>query len=314
MPRVLSLLRDHGIVLDADVSRDMRDRVRREAAMSRAAVRRFLARGRFARLAACLVVAFAAAVWVAVASVLLRVLVAAALLLIVIWCVWLIVGVWVGEPADPGEFGVSAWRVVLRWVRLAVAQPGAEPASPQGERTRSEAVSCRLTAEDEDLAKREREVAEREAAYAAARSSVDEAIAELLSRQERLHADAEQLERKLAGQIDAMRAVVARMAQLEQGVSARARAGSQPMSGPRPTAHADAVDPEPTVLDRPAEFDLHAARAELEADLRLEKVEQQEQVLRELEVQLRRREDQLADFVAQAQSQLNPKELLPDVS
>ncbi len=79
--------------------------------MSRATVRRFLARGRSARLAACLVVAFAAVVWVGVASVLLRVLVAAVLVLIVIGCVWLIVGVWVGEPADPGEFGVSAWRV-----------------------------------------------------------------------------------------------------------------------------------------------------------------------------------------------------------
>jgi hypothetical protein len=282
--------------------------------MSRATVRRFLARGRSARLAACLVVAFAAVIWVAVASVLLRVLVAAVLLLIVIGCVGLIVGVWAGEPADPGEFGVSAWRVVLRWVRLAVAQPEAEPASPEGERVQSEVVSYRLTAEDEDLAKRERELAERETAFAAARSSVDAAIADLLRRQERLHTDAEQLEQKLAGQIDAMRAVVARMAQLEQGVSARARAGNQPMSGPRPTAHADAVEPEPTVLDQPAEFDLHAARVELEADLRLEKIEQQEQELRELEEQLRRREHQLADFVAQAQSRLNPRELLQDVS
>ncbi len=265
--------------------------------MSRATVRHFLARGRFARLGACLVVAFAAVVWVAVASVLLRVLVAAVLLLIMIWCVWLIVGVWVGVPADPGEFGASAWRVVLRWVRLAVAQPEAEPVPPEGERMRSELVSYTLTAEDEDIAKRERELAEREAAFAAARSSVDEAIADLLRRQERLHADAEQLEQKLAGQIDAMRAVVARMAQLEEGVSVRA------------SAQPKLVEPEPAVLDRPAELDLHSARVELEADLRLEKLEQQEQELRQLEEQLRRRERQLADFVAQAQSQLNAREL-----
>ena len=263
--------------------------------MSRATVRRFLARGRFARLGACLVVAFAAVIWLAVASVLLRFLAAAVLLLIVIGCVWLIVGVWVGERADPEEFGASAWRVALRWVRPAVAPPEAEPASPEGERVRS-------TAEDEGLEKRERELAEREATFAAARSSFDAVIADLLSRQERLHADAEQLERKLADQIDAMRAVVARMAQLEEGVSVRARA--QPKL----------VDPDPTVLDRPAELDLQAARLELEADLRLEKIEQQEQVLRELEEQLRRREHQLADFVAQAQSRLNPRELLQDVS
>jgi hypothetical protein len=311
MSGVLALLRDHGTVLDADVSRDMRDRVRREAAMSRAAVRRFLARGRSARLAACLVVALAAVVWVAVASVLLHVLVAAALLLLVIGCMWLIAGVWMGESADAGEFGVPVWRAVLRWVRLAVARPEAEPTSPDGTRARS-------TAEDEDLEKRERELAKLETAFAAARSSVDAAIADLLRRQERLHTDAEQLEQKLAGQIDAMRAVVARMAQLERGVSARARAGTQPVrEGVEPhavTSQPKLVEPEPAVLDRPAELDLQAARVELEADLRLEKIEQQEQELRELEEQLRRREHQLADFVAQAQSRLNPRELLQDVS
>jgi len=261
--------------------------------MSRAAVRRFLARGRSARLAACLVVAFAAVVWVAVASVLLHVLVAAALVLLVIGCMWLIAGVWRGESADAGEFGVPAWRSVLRWVRLAVARPEGAPTSPDGERARS-------TVEDEDLEKRERELAEREAAFATARSSVDQAIADLVRRQERLHTDAEQLEQKLAGQIDAMRAVVARMAQLEEGASVRA------------SAQPKLVEPALTGLDRPAEFDLEAARVELEADLRLEKIEQQEQELRELEEQLRRREDQLADFVAQAQGRLNPRALADD--
>ncbi len=42
---------------------------------------------------------------------------------------------------------------------------------------------------------------------------------ELLGRQERLHADAESLQRALAGQIETMRDLVARIAQVEQEVS-----------------------------------------------------------------------------------------------
>ena len=78
-------------MLDADaVSREMHDRVRKDAALLRTAVRRFLARGRIARLIACLVVGFAAVVWVAVASVVLRVLFIAVLVLcgVAMWRTW----------------------------------------------------------------------------------------------------------------------------------------------------------------------------------------------------------------------------------
>ena len=65
-----ALSRDHVRVLDADaVSREMHDRVRRDAALLRTAVRRFLARGRIARLIACLVVGFAAVVIIVVIGV-----------------------------------------------------------------------------------------------------------------------------------------------------------------------------------------------------------------------------------------------------
>jgi prefoldin subunit 5 len=290
-------------VLDADaVSREMHDRVRRDAALLRTAVRRFLARGRIARLIACLVVGFAAVVWIAVASVVLRVLFIAVLVLIVFSCVWLMVGIWVGRPEDgEEEFGRSAWRVAARWVRRAVARAEDEPVG-------TAVASHEPARDDQELGRRERELVEREAEFAAARSSVDAAIADLLRREERLHTDAEQLHQKLADQIEAMRAVVARMAQLEQEVSSSAHVGNQPVQIHAVRTQLKSVDaePEPAEAGEYTELDRHAARLEVEFDLRLEKIEEQEEMLRELEEQLRRREHQLADFVAQTQRQLSP--------
>ncbi len=270
--------------------------------MLRTAVRRFLARGRLARLTACLVVGFAAVVWVAVASVVLRALFIAVLVLIVISCVWLMLGIWVDQSDDHEEFGRSAWRVATRWARRAVARAESEPVE-------SAVASHGLTHDDKALERRERELVEREAEFAAARDSVDSAIADLLRREERLHTDAEQLHQKLADQIEAMRAVVARMAQLEQEVSSSAHAANQPVQLPvaRPQLRSvEAAEPEPSAVGEHTELDLHAARLEVEFDLRLEKIEEQEEMLRELEEQLRRREHQLADFVAQTQRQLSP--------
>ena len=294
-------------MLDADadaVSGEMRDLARRERAALRAAVRRFLARGRLARFAACLVVGVAAVVWLAIASAVLRVLVVAVLVLIVVGCVWLIAGIWLGEQADGRGFGESASRVVVRWVRRAVAQPEAEPVAPRDERVASRGI----TGDGEELGLRERELAEREAAFAVVRSSVDAVIPDLLRRQERLHADAEELHLKLADQIEAMRAVVARMAELEHGVSVPARSDAQPIHAHAAGAQPRPPEPEATEFGQRSELDLHAARVEVEIDLRLEKVEEQEQVLRELEEQLNRRERQLADLVAQTQSQMNARE------
>jgi hypothetical protein len=83
----------------------------------RAAVRRFLAHGRLARLAACLIVAFAAVVWIAVESIVLRVLFVAVLVVILTACVWLIAGIWIGEQVGGDDVLGNAWRVARRWVR-----------------------------------------------------------------------------------------------------------------------------------------------------------------------------------------------------
>jgi hypothetical protein len=245
----------------------------------------------------------------------------AVLVAIVVSCVWLMAGIWVGEAADREELGRSACRAVRRWVRRAGARSrpeqeyeyeyeyeyGHEPAPPA-------AVASPGLTTDEELERRDRERAEREAALVDVRSSVDAAIAELVRREERLHSDAEQLQQKLAEQVEAMRAVVARMAEREREVAFSPPAAKQPVRERTvdPETHTGsprlkAVEPEPAPTPgQHSDFDLQAARLEVEVDLRLERIVEQEEMLRELEEQLRRREHQLADFVAQTQSQLSP--------
>jgi hypothetical protein len=238
-------------------------------------VRAFLARGRFARLVACVLVALAAVVWIAVASVVLRVASAAVLLLLVVWCGWLIKGVWASWHTDPSEDEAPTWRAVfpaLRW-RLPRAAPEHAVAPP---------------AEPEDLQRRERELAEREAAFAAATSSLNAVTADLLRGQERLHAEVAQLQRELESQTQAMQDVVAKLAHASMA---------------RPTPRAPEPEPAAIFEDSP-ELELRTARLELEADLRLEKIEEQEEKLRAYEDQLQRREHQLANFVAQTQTAL----------
>jgi len=118
---------------------------------------------------------------------------------------------------------------------------------------------------------------------------------ELLGRQERLHADAESLQRALAGQIETIRDLVARIAQVEQEVS-RLAGDREPTSRDSGRIPAD---------DLTADPDLRSAFDELEADLRLEKIEEREQMLGERERRLDRRERELAAFVAETQSLLS---------
>src|SRR5205823_12709218 len=75
----------------------MRTRFRMDSAGMGKGVRRFLAQGPPARLAACVVVALAAIVWLGIAFVVLRALVVAVLVLAGIWCAWLVATVWRGD-------------------------------------------------------------------------------------------------------------------------------------------------------------------------------------------------------------------------
>jgi hypothetical protein len=245
----------------------MRTRFRMDSARMGAGVRRVLARGRPARLAACLVVALAAVVWLSVAIAVLRVVFVVVLLLAAVWCVWLVAAVWWG----PDWKGPSAGALRRLWARarLAFAVLAADPSSAeQGARELDEPE---------------------EAALAAFRRSADPLTVELLGRQERLHADAERLQRELAGQIETMRALVARIAQIEQE-------GSR-LSGDRESTIRDSG--RIPAGDLTGDPDLRSAFDELEADLRLEKIEEREQMLGERERRLDRRERELAAFVAE---------------
>jgi hypothetical protein len=252
----------------------MRTRFRIDWATMGVGVRRFLARGRPARLAACAVVVFAAVVWLSVAIVVLRVVFVVALLLVAVWCAWLVAAVWWGPVDWKGPWVAAVCRLWAR-VRLAFAVLAAGPSSAeQGGRGRDEPE---------------------EAALAAFRSSAEALSVELLGRQERLHADAESLQRALAGQIETMRDLVARIAQVEQELS-RLAGHREPTIRDRGRVPAD---------DLTADPDLRSAFDELEADLRLEKIEEREQMLGERERRLDRRERELAAFVAETQSLLS---------
>lgn len=250
----------------------MRTRLRTDSARLGAGVRRLLAQGRPVRVAACAAVALAAVVWLGVAIAVLRVVLVVGLVLAALWCAWLVYAVW-REPDDWEGPSVPAWRLV--WARMQSVLPAGPPPAPQ---------SVREPAEPERPALVEWEP----------RRPAEALTAELVDRLERRHANAERLLHELAGQIETMRALVARIAEVEQDVS-RLAADREPPARDRGAAPAD---------DPLADPDLQAAFQELEADLRLEKIEEREQLLGERERRLERRERELAAFVAETQSRL----------
>jgi hypothetical protein len=252
----------------------MRSRFHLDSARRAASVRRFVAQGRPARLAACLVVALAAVVWLSVAIVVLRVVFIVALLLAAIWCAQLVAAVWWG-PIDWKGPSAAALRRLWARVRLALTGLAADPSS-------AEQGAHELDEPDE-------------AALAAFRRAADALTVDLLGRQERLHENGERLQRELAVEIETMRALVTRIAQVEQEVS-RLAGGWELTTRDSVRTPADDLTVDP---------DLRAAFDELEADLRLEKIEEREQKLDERENRLDRRERELAAFVAETQSRLS---------
>jgi hypothetical protein len=240
-----------------------------------AELRRLLAEAKLARLIACSVVVLAAVVWLGVAIVVLRVVFVVILLAIAVWCGWLVLAVWRGpewsEAATPAVQRVSAR---VRHV-LGGAVAGSRPS-------------------EEERAARDLDEPH-EAALAAFRRSAEAVTVELLARYERLHSDAESLQRELADQMEIMRGLIDRMAQAEQKVLHVAGDGERPQQvSATVSADEPAADP-----------DLQAAFAELEADLRLEKLEDREQLLDEREARLDRREREIAAFVAATQDRLS---------
>jgi len=251
----------------------MRTPPRIDPARLGAELRRLLAEAKLARVAACAVVALAGVVWLGVAIVVLRVVFVAILLAIAVWCGWLVLAVWRGpewsEAATPAVQRVSAR---VRHVLGAVA--GSRPS-------------------EEERAARDLDEPH-EAALAAFRRSAEAVTVELLARYERLHSDAATLQRELAEQIEIMRGLIDRMAQAEHKVLHVVSDSEPAQVSVTLPADEPAADP-----------DLQAAFAELEADLRLEKLEEREQLLGEREARLDRREREIAAFVAATQDRLS---------
>ena len=253
----------------------MRTRFHIDSGRLGAAVRRFLAQGRAARLAGCLAVALAAVVWLSVAMVVLRIVFMLVLLLAAVWCAQLVAAVWWG-PIDWKSTPAGVFYRVSARARLALAGRAAD-------RSSAEEGECEV----DEL---------KEEALAAFRRSAEALTVELLSRQERLHENGERLQRELGVEIEALRALIARFAQLEQELVAR------PAGGPERTTPASVAIP---ASDLAVDLDLRAAFDELDADLRLEKIEEREQTLDERERRLDRRERELAAFVAELHSRLS---------
>jgi hypothetical protein len=265
----------------------MRTRFRRSSATIAAGVRRFLAQGRPARVAACVVVALAAVVWLGVVVVALRFVLVLAAIAAAGACAWLVASIWSG---DPDWSGGTASRVRHLWARGRLALEARMPSSERGwdEFGEPEEPARASVAHDDD---------DEDAALTAFRRSAEVLTAELLARHERLHAGAQALQRELASQIESVRALVTRMEQLEHEVAQLADQREQPV---RDSARAPAP-----VDDLPVDPDLRLAFEELEADLRLEKVEVREQQLLDRETRLEQRERELAAFVEATQSRLS---------
>jgi hypothetical protein len=277
-------------------------RLRSTVAEMRAFVRAVLARGWFARLAACVVVAVAAVVWLGALLVLLRVLVVVVLLVAMFCCVWLVAAVWVRRPL--GWEGPRGSLPRLLWARAAVVF--AQRLAGRGNTNERNAEVERF---DQELEKHE-------VALAALRCSLDTLSADLFDRQERVNADAERLQQELTLQIETMGALVERVTRFEQAdASFRANPEKPAPESDRRLAVEDvasglapdrgrSAEPDSVTDTAMADLDFDTAWHELKTDLRLEKIEEREQMLGELEERLNRRERELAAFVAQTQAQL----------
>lgn len=237
-------------------------------ARAREVVAAFLARGWVARLAACALVSFAAVIWLGALVVLLRVLSVIAFVAAVVWLAWLVSRVWRKQPPQWEAHDGSLATVVRARARRVVARA----VSSHDEQKDVEGV------EDSQAW---------EAGLADVHGAVAALNADLVAWQERLIREVERCQHELASRIDALPGLVGRAVPSERT--------SPPREQPAPAAQP--VDTTPDV-------DFQAVLDEIEADLRLEKVEERERLLAEREERLDRRERDIAAFVNETQARI----------
>jgi hypothetical protein len=261
----------------------------------REAVAAFLARGWTARLAACALVSFAAVVWLGVLVVLLRVLSVIAFVAAVAWFAWLVGRVWRQRPLEWGA--QPGWSTLLARARA------------RGLAAREVSDRC----EPDEV-----EGGDGSAAWAAAweagladvRGSLAALSADLDGWQERLICEVDRCQRELASQIDALHELVGRAVPPAQPASPRI---GSPTKETSPTHEQPAATASQAVaadgsqephLGASAEPDLEAVLCEIEAELRLEKIEEREQLLAEREERLSRREREMVALVTETQARM----------
>jgi hypothetical protein len=260
----------------------------------REAVAVFLARGWTARLAACALVSVAAVVWLGVLVVLLRVLSVIAVVAAVAWFAWLVGRVWRQRPLEWEAQRGSSTLLARARARVLAARE----------------VSDRGEPDEVEGADGSEARAAWEAGLADVRGSVAALSADLDGWQERLIREVDRCQRELALQIDALHELVGRVVPPEQTASPRIGSATKETSPthkqPAATAsQAVASDgsPEPH-LGASAEPDLEAVLCEIEAELRLEKIEEREQLLAEREERLSRRERDMVALVTETQARM----------
>jgi len=253
------------------------------AARMREAAGAFLARGWAARLAASTVVSVAAIVWLGALVVLLRILSVIAFVAAGAWFVWLVGRVWRPQQLERGAQGGSLTRLVLVRARSLAARE----------------LPRRVESDENEAT----DAAQWEAGLAEVRSSVAALNADLLGWQERLIQEVERCQRELATQIVALHELVDRAVSSEQAASDEPEPPKKEPRRRAPRAVAPQLSPEPEV-EEPAEPDVESVLLEIEAELRVEKIEEREQRVAELEERLNRRERELAALVNETQAKI----------
>jgi hypothetical protein len=251
----------------------------------REAVAALLARSWTARLAACALVSFAAVVWLGVLVVLLRVLAVIAFVAAVAWFAWLVGRVWRQQPLERG----ARARTLTLLAHARARSLAAREVSGHGEPDEVEGPESSETRS-----------APWEAGLADVRGSLAALSADLDGWQERLIREVDRCQRELASQIDALHELIGRSVAPQQPAPSPRR--KQPA---KTASQAVAADGSPeSDVDASAEPDLEAVLSEIEAEIRLEKIEEREQLLAEREERISRREREMVALVTETQARM----------
>jgi hypothetical protein len=258
----------------------------------RAGARAFLARGWYARVAACALVSLAAVVWLGALVVLLRIVSVLVLSAAIVCCLWLVGAVWRQRSPDrnrkPGSLARSMWaRIGGQFVQQ--ASSAAKQCDTEGTEGIAQTGSTAVDLVD-------------------IRRSIEALSAEFAGCNGCLHRDLDRWQLEIGSQITALREIVDRVTRFEHDGVRTITLPSGRLSTPGPAVSPPHATPPGSAseldINTSARAEYRAALAEIEADIRLEKLDEREHILADREERLNRRERELSAFVSQTQAQL----------